>query len=47
MDSRTHPETDMILEIIAQLIAIANDRMIMMDTDLLNYDSIYEMSLLF
>jgi pentatricopeptide repeat protein len=45
--SLIHPESDMIIEVIAQLIAIANDRMIMMDTDLLNYDSIYGMPLLF
>ncbi|KAJ1703149.1 hypothetical protein LUZ63_002928 [Rhynchospora breviuscula] len=47
VDSLIHPEAEMIIEVITQLSAIANDRIIMMDADLVNYDLKYEMSLLF
>lgn len=43
VDSLIHPKSEMIMEVITQLIALANDRMIMMDADLLNYDFKYEM----
>ncbi|KAJ3707604.1 hypothetical protein LUZ61_011309 [Rhynchospora tenuis] len=47
VDSLIHPDAEVIIEVITQLTAIANDRIIMMDADLINYDLKYEMSLLF